>query len=390
VKARRRLLDYYRQFQELSAEEVSREYAEQSAAARSEALGVIPALDLTSTAWHEPPHAEIVNAATYALRRAVNAYPDPSAAAAREALAARHRLDPGQVVVGHGAGELLGAAVAALLGTGGEVVLPWPTWPPLPALVARAGGTPVAVALHEAAVDLSAIDAAVRTETRAVVLPSPNDPTGLALDPAELSSFLRALPERVVVVLDEACADFLPDDATGLSKVRESPRLVVVRSFAKAHAMAGFRVGWAAGGEGTSELLSAMTPSGAVGAAGQAAAAAAVEVADRVLPARRAAAAADRARLARALDGTGVSFPAGAVANFVWLGGERLEPGALVSRLAAGQVFVTPGGVYGDARRVRAALRGPMAVDRLAGLLLGLRAARQRGGQGQPPLVRGG
>lgn len=367
MKRTRRLLNYYRQFQELSPEEVSRGYREHSEAARSQALNVVSSLDLTSTVWHEPPHAEIINAATYALRRAVNAYPDPSAMVARSALAARHGLDPDRVVVGHGAGELLATALTSLLGEGGgEAVLPWPTWPPLPTLVARAGGEPVPVALHGAAVDLAAIDAAVRTETRVIVLASPNDPTGVPLDPTELSAFLRGLPERVNVLLDEACADFLADEVTGLSLLASNPSLLVVRSFAKAHAMAGFRVGWAAGGEGTSELLSAMTSSGAVGAAAQAAVVAAVEVADRVLPARRAAAAADRTRLAAALEGTGVSFPVRAAANFAWLGADGLEDGALAAHLASSQIFVTPGSAYGDGSRVRAALRGPAAVDRLA------------------------
>nr|MBA2514429.1 hypothetical protein [Solirubrobacterales bacterium] len=121
MKPRRRLLDYYRQFQELSPEEISRGYREHSEAARSRALSVVASLDLTSTVWHEPPHAEIVNAATYALRRAINAYPDPSATVARSELAARHDLDPARVVLGHGAGELLAAALASLLGReGGE------------------------------------------------------------------------------------------------------------------------------------------------------------------------------------------------------------------------------------------------------------------------------
>lgn len=372
MRPRRRILEYYRQFQELSPEEVSREHRERREATRSQALSAAPALDLTSIAWHEPPHAEIVNAATYALRRAINAYPDPSATAARSALGARYGLDPERVVLGHGAGELLAAALTGLLAEpGGQVVLPWPTWPPLPALVARAGGEPVAAALHDGAIDLTAIDATVRPATRAILLASPNDPTGLALDPVELAAFLRGLPERIVVLLDEACADFMADEATGLGLLGGHPSLVVVRSFAKAHAMAGFRVGWAAGGANTSKLLAAMAPSGAVGAVAQAAAIAAVEGADRVLPMRRAAAAADRARLSSGLQGTGLSFSSGAAANYVWLGADGCEPGEIAAGLASSRIFVTPGSAYGDARRVRAALRGPQAVDRLVTALGG-------------------
>src|SRR5918993_2157827 len=109
----RRFLGYYRQFEELSPEEVSRELRARRDEEKAQALTETPALDLASPAWHEPPHAEIVNAATFALRRAVNAYPDASSAL--EALAARHRVAPERVVAGHGAGELLRAALQALL-----------------------------------------------------------------------------------------------------------------------------------------------------------------------------------------------------------------------------------------------------------------------------------
>jgi histidinol-phosphate/aromatic aminotransferase/cobyric acid decarboxylase-like protein len=368
---RRRLRDYYRQFEELSAEEVSRGYRERSAEARSRALSIVPPLDLTSTAWHEPPHAEIVNAATFALRRAVNAYPDPAAPAARAALAGRHGLDADRLVLGHGAGELLAAALAAACAQGGagQVLLPWPTWPPLPGLARRAGAEPVPVPLHGDAIDLGALDAAIRTETRAIVLASPNDPTGVPVAQADLDGFLRGLPERIAVIVDEACADFLPETDTALPLLAAHPRLIVVRSFAKAHAMAGFRVGWAAGGEGTRELLAQMAPTGAVGAAPQAGVVAALEVADRVLPRRREAAAAARRRLAAGLAGTGVVFPAGAAANFAWLEAAQATGAELAARLAAARIFVTPGTAYGDERRVRAALRGPEAIDRLVAAL---------------------
>jgi hypothetical protein len=84
----RRLRDYYRQFEELSPEEVSRELIERRHAERAKALSEVPPLDLATPAWHEPPDAEAVNAATYALRRAVNAY--PNAGEVREAIAAAH------------------------------------------------------------------------------------------------------------------------------------------------------------------------------------------------------------------------------------------------------------------------------------------------------------
>ena len=136
---RRRLLDYYRQFEAISPEEDSRRLRAKREAERSQELERVGDLDLSALDWHEPPDPEIVNAATFALRRRMNAYPDPGAREVRELAAARHGVSPAQVAVGHGAAELLQEACAALLhasdsgdeasGRGrGELLVAWPGW----------------------------------------------------------------------------------------------------------------------------------------------------------------------------------------------------------------------------------------------------------------------
>ena len=141
----RRFREYYRQFEELPPEEVSLELRARRDERKRRALSRVEPLDLSGTAWHEAPHPEAINAATFALRRALNAYPDPSATSVREALAERHGVAPEQVVVGHGAGELLRAACAALLAQGGDALVAWPGWQPLPELAQAAGGRAVPV-----------------------------------------------------------------------------------------------------------------------------------------------------------------------------------------------------------------------------------------------------
>jgi histidinol-phosphate aminotransferase len=212
----RRLRDYYRQFEELSPEEISRGLREQRDAERASALAEIPPLDLSSPAWHEPPDPEAVNAATYALRRAVNTYPDD--APLREAIAARHGVTVDQVAPGHGGGELLHAAFRAI-GGGGQVAIAWPGWGPLPRLVHEAGGVPVPVPLTPAgAADPEALIAAVGPETTAVALCSPNDPTGAALPAAGLQALAEQLDERIWLIIDAALADFQPKE--GLTPFR--------------------------------------------------------------------------------------------------------------------------------------------------------------------------
>jgi histidinol-phosphate/aromatic aminotransferase/cobyric acid decarboxylase-like protein len=150
----------------------------------------------------------------------------------------------------------------------------------------------------------------------------------------------------------------------GLLTARE--RVVVVRSFSKAHGMAGLRAGYAwTADAGLGERLA---PSGGLSAPAQAAALWAVGSGDAVVARRRAAAAAERERLAAGLDGTGFRFPDGP-AHLVWLSSAEHDGRTLVSRLAAQRIYVTPGAAWGDDRHVRIALRDRAATERLIAAL---------------------
>jgi histidinol-phosphate/aromatic aminotransferase/cobyric acid decarboxylase-like protein len=184
-----------------------------------------------------------------------------------------------------------------------------------------------------------------------LVVCTPNDPTGALVDVAALAS---GLDESVWLIVDAALAEFAPDDEPG-----ERERLIVVRSFSKAHAMAGLRAGYALGGSVSGAGLSAPA---------QAAALWAVTEGDAVVARRRATAARERERLASALDETPFSFPAGH-GPFVWLSSTGHDGAAIASGLAAQRVYVTPGSAWGDERHVRVALRDAAATDRLVSSL---------------------
>jgi histidinol-phosphate aminotransferase len=369
----RRFLGYYRQFEELSPEEVSQAFKQRRDEERAQALTETPPLDLSSPAWHEPPHAEIVNAATFALRRAVNAYPDPAAGALAEALAARHGAEPAQVVAGHGAGELLRSALQALLAGSEpdppEVAMAWPGWGPLPRLVHEAGGRPVPVPLGRGgAADVDALAAAAGPATRAVALCSPNDPTGGTVGADDVRRLAEALPPGAWILLDAALADFEEPGADLAALAGELERLLVFRSFSKAHAMAGFRAGYAVGPEGSRELLDRLAPALGVSAPAQAGMTWAVANGERYLPRRRGLAAAEREHLAAVLAGTDLAFPPG-TGPLLWLSSASHSGPELAAGLAARRIFVAPGTSWGDDRHVRLALRGPEATDRLASAL---------------------
>ena len=360
---RRRLFDHYRQFSELPPEEVSRELRERRDEQRAREVVFVPELDLARTAWHEPPHPEAVNAATFALRRRMNAYPDPGAREVRELAAARHGVSPAQVAVGHGAAELLQEACAALLPDGGELLVAWPGWGPLPELARRVGGAPGRGARARAGIGPLADRAGA--DTRAVALSSPNDPTGAPVAREDVRALCERVGERVWVLLDEALADFLEpgEDAAGL--VAELPNLLVFRTFAKAHAMAGFRIGYVLGPAAMAERL---TPSFSVNAPAQAAAAWSLELGDPVLARRRAAAVRERDRLAAALHGTSLSFPPTS-APFVWLSSDVHSGREIADHLGVRRIKVARGEQWGDERHVRITLRDAAATERLIAAL---------------------
>ena len=358
-----RFRDYYRQFEEVPPEEISLELRARRDEERRRALSRIDPLDLSGTAWHEQPHPDAVNAATFALRRALNAYPDAAATPLREALAERHGVTREHVTLGHGAGELLRAACAALLRGGAHALVAWPGWQPLPELIANAGGRAVPVAP-----DVGPIVDRAGAGTRAVLVTSPADPTGAVLPRSAVAAICAGVPDGVTVVVDEALGEFAPDGADAAGLVAEHDNLLVVRSFSKAHAMAGLRAGAALG---PPELVARLAPSGGIGAPGQAAGLWAVSDDGRELARRRrAAAVAAHQRLAAALAGSPVAALPASV-PFAWISSDAEDGRAIAARLASAQVYVAPGSLWGDDRHVRAALRGPTAVDRLADALTG-------------------
>ncbi|MGI8414299.1 MAG: pyridoxal phosphate-dependent aminotransferase [Solirubrobacteraceae bacterium] len=370
-RRRRRLLDYYRQFEALSPEEDSQRLRIRRSEERSQELARVPDLDMAGSAWHEPPDPEIINAATFALRRSINRYPAVGATAAVEAVARRHGVPVERVALGHGAGQLLQATLRELA-AGGEAILPWPSWSPLPALAGRAGARPVEVPLAPAGgVDLEAVGDAVTERTRAIVLCSPNDPTGAVLDRDRLRAFTGALRPDVSVLVDEALVELAGEQASMAPLIDELPNLLVLRSFSKAWAMAGMRAGYVLGSAADEELLRVLTPGQGVASPTQAAIAAALEDPERAsrrLERRRLAVAAERAHLTARLAGTPFSV-LGSAAHVVWLRGEGMTSAQIAHGLAARRIHVAPGAAWGDEDHVRVTLRERGATDRLAAAL---------------------
>ena len=367
------LLDYYRQFEDVDQEEINRGLRERRARERALALERVPPIDLSGTEWPELPNSEIVNAAVYAARGGVNGYPDRHATALRAALAARHGVQPEQIVVGNGAAELLQAATLALMGPGDELVTAWPSYPLYPLMAARAGGRPVAVNLAGSRVDPDALRDAVGERTRAVLICNPNDPTGTYLEASQVGELASALPEHVYLLVDEALVDFVDaEDRDATLRLLEAfPRLAVFRTFSKIYGLSGLRAGYAVGSAQAATLLEAIAPALGVNAMTQAGAIYALERSGPEIERRRRLVSEQRRRLLDALHDLSVDAPP-SQANFVWLRAPSLTGAELTARLERTGITVAPGGPLGDEDHVRAAIMGPAATVRL---LAGLKQA---------------
>ena len=355
------LLDHYKQFEELSDEEVSARLREEADERRRTALARVDDLDLSRTTWPDYPPSGVVNAITFVARAGCTATPSGSTELRAE-LALAHDVEPERVAVGDGASQLLASAAQALMEPGDELVTPVAVLPALPDhgpprarhVRARSTGSPSTRSSR-----------AVNERTRLVVLCNPNDPTGELLPVAELRRLLEALPERVVVLLDEALRDFVDaeDRDAALALLEDHPRLIAFRSFSKAWGLAGLRCGYAVGGPGAEPLHRRARPAARH---------------QRARPGRRAGGPAPRRphdRAPHAPRRGRAHAPARRAARAPGRGraltGQRpvdrapaMDGAELAARLGRQRVIVRAGGPLGDARHVRVAIQDKLATDR--------------------------
>lgn len=260
--------------------------------------------------------------AVAASAKHVNRYPDASALPLRAALAARFGVSADEVLVGAGSVSLLAQFIAAAAGPGDEVVYSWRSFEAYPGLVSVAGATSVTVPNRpDHRHDLEAMAAAVTDRTRVAIVCSPNNPTGTIVTAAEFDAFMAAVPDDLLVLLDEAYIEFVRDEASvdGRPLIGRYPNLVVLRTFSKAYGLAGLRVGYAIGPIGILDAArSTAIPLGVTAASTAGALASLEPAAEAELFARVDAITVRRRRLHQALlaQGWPVPEPHG---NFVWL-----------------------------------------------------------------------
>ncbi len=173
-------------------------------------------------------------------------YPDGNGFALKRALSKRYALSPDRIVLGNGSNDVLEMAARAFLGPGSSAVYSQHAFAVYPLATQATGAAGIVVPARDFGHDLVAMAKAIRSDTRVVFIANPNNPTGTWLPSRTVYEFLKAVPENVLIVLDEAYNEYLDVDqrSNAVQWSQEFANLVVSRTFSKAYGLAGLRVGY--------------------------------------------------------------------------------------------------------------------------------------------------
>jgi histidinol-phosphate aminotransferase len=280
-------------------------------------------------------------AAAHAVLIQAHRYPDGPGVALRQALARRHKLEPGQVVLGNGSTDLIDLLARAFLAPGLNAVIAEQAFARFRQCVNARNGGACLVPMRDHAHDLEAMAEVVDARTRLVFVANPNNPTGTWNTRAQVDALLDRLPAGVVLVLDEAYFEYAdhPDYPNGLDYVRAGAPVAVLRTFSKIYGLAGLRVGYALAAPEIVDALDTVREPFNTNLVGQAAALAALDDHGHLVRSRELNRV-EKARLEQALTARGLPFLP-SLANFLCVDVGQ-DGTAVWKRLLAKGVIVRP------------------------------------------------
>lgn len=213
-----------------------------------ERTGAAEVLKLSSNESSYGPFPAALEAGCAVVQH-LNRYPDGSARDLKDRLSERLGVPTDELVVGNGSNEILIRLAQAVAAPGDEIVYCWPSFIVYRIACQLTGATGVEIPLDgEDRYDLDAILAAITPATKIVYLCNPNNPTGTVYGRAKFEAFMTAVPDHVLVVIDEAYFEFVTDENSpnGFDYYDGVRPVVVLRTFSKAYSLAGARVGYGA------------------------------------------------------------------------------------------------------------------------------------------------
>jgi len=208
----------------------------------------LQAQDIVKLASNENPMgpSPAVKAAIAAALPELTRYPDGNGFALKQALAERLGVATDSITLGNGSNDILELVTRAFVGPEHEVIFSDHAFAVYPIVTQAVGAKAVSVPAKNWGHDLVAMAAAITESTRLIFIANPNNPTGTWIERAELEVFLAKVPERVIVVLDEAYTEYVETDdvPNGMDYLAQYPNLLVSRTFSKAYGLAAIRVGY--------------------------------------------------------------------------------------------------------------------------------------------------
>ena len=174
-------------------------------------------------------------------------YPDGNGFELKSALAEKYGVALAQIVLGNGSNDVLEFAARAFMGPGTSAVYSQHAFAVYPLVTQAVGARGIEVPAQDFGNDPQAMLAAIAEDTRVIFIANPNNPTGTMLSGEVLLQFLEKVPSGVLVVLDEAYYEYLPESLRpdSVSWMARFPNLVIMRTFSKAYGLAGLRIGFA-------------------------------------------------------------------------------------------------------------------------------------------------
>ncbi len=289
-----------------------------SAAAAAAAHGIADAIKMASNELPYGPLPSVAGAISAGIEH-IGLYADHGATALREDLAQFVGVDTEQVTIGAGSAGILQQLLLSYVGSGDQVAMCWPSFEAYPLFAALVEAEQVRVPLVNETFDLVALAAAITDKTKLVFVTNPNNPTGTIVPTADIAEFLRNVPERCLVVLDEAYSEFVTDERVtdSIALLADHSNLVITRTFSKAHGLAGLRIGYALGHPDVIGMIDRTLVPFAINELAQRAARASLAAADE-MRVRVAEVVSERTRVVESLRSTGWELP-DPQGNFVWL-----------------------------------------------------------------------
>ncbi len=330
-------------------------------------LGLTDVVKLASNENALGPSPLAIEAIRAAAER-VHLYPDAACHVLRQALSAHLGVAPNQLIFGNGSDDIIHLLGVTFLEPGDEVITSHPSFVRYEAAAILNGAPCHNVALSDWTYDLDAMAERINGRTRLIFISNPNNPTGTSVTDGQVRRFMERVPERAIVVFDEAYFEYVdrPDFPRSLDCLEAGRNVVILRTFSKAYGLAGLRLGYGIGLAETVSYLDRVREPFNVSLVAQEAGAAALQDSDflaRTLEMNRS----GKELLAAGFRKLGLDF-CGTDGNFIWVDIAR-DCRPLFDALLRRGVIIRTGDIFGAPSHIRVTIGTREQNERFLGAL---------------------